>query len=87
MGKCVLYIEAETKWRPFCRLQFHVHFREWKSTYIGSISLKFVPKHSIDNKSELILEMACPSTGDKPLPEPMLTLFTYAYMRHLALMC
>ena len=43
------------------------------------ISLKFVPKGPIDNKSALVQVMACPQTGDKPFPEPMLTQFTYIY--------
>ena len=46
------------------------------------ISLKFVPKGPIDNKSALIQVMAWRQTGDKPLPEPMLTQFTDAYTRH-----
>ena len=46
------------------------------------ISLKFVPKGPIDNKSALAQVMAWRRTGDKPLPEPMLTQFTDAYMRH-----
>ena len=46
------------------------------------ISLKFVPKGPIDNKSALVQVMAWHRTGDKPLPEPMLTQFTDAYMRH-----
>ena len=46
------------------------------------ISLKFAPKASIDNKSALFQVMAWRQTGDKPLPEPMLTQFTDAYMRH-----
>ena len=37
------------------------------------ISLKFVPRSAFNNK---------PATGDKPLPEPMLTQFTDAYMQH-----
>ena len=36
----------------------------------------------IDNKSALVEEMACRLFGAKPLPEPKLTQFTYAYMRH-----
>ena len=36
------------------------------------ISLKFVPKGPIDNKSALIQVMACHLFGIKPLPEPML---------------
>ena len=36
------------------------------------ISLKFVPKGPIDNKSTLDQVMAWCRTGDKPLPEPIL---------------
>ena len=46
------------------------------------ISLKFFLKGPIGNKSELVQVMAWCQTGDKPLPEPMLTQFTDAYMRH-----
>ena len=46
------------------------------------ISLKFVPKGQIDNKSALVQVMAWRQTGDKPLPEPILTLFTNAYTQH-----
>ena len=46
------------------------------------LSLKFVPKGPIDNKAALVQAMAWRRTGDKPLPEPMLTHFTDAYMRH-----
>ena len=46
------------------------------------ISLKFVPKGSINNKPGLVQVMAWCCTGNKPLPEAMLTQFTDAYMRH-----
>ena len=46
------------------------------------ISLKFVPKSPIDNKPALVQVMAWCRSGDKPLPEPMITQFTDAYMRH-----
>ena len=46
------------------------------------LSLKFVPRSSIDNKPALVQVMAWCRTGDKPLPELMMTLFTDAYMRH-----
>ena len=46
------------------------------------ISLKIVPGSPIDNKSALVRVMAWRRTGDKPLPEPMMTQFTDAYMRH-----
>ena len=50
------------------------------------ISLKCVPKGPIDNNSALVQVMAWLRTGDKPLPEPMVTQFTDAYMRHLGKM-
>ena len=34
---------------------------------------KFVPKYPIDNKSALVQVVAWRRTGDKPLPELMLT--------------
>ena len=46
------------------------------------ISLKFIPRSPIDNKSVLVQVMAWRRTGDKPLPETMMTQFTDAYMRH-----
>ena len=44
------------------------------------ISLKFVPKGPIDNNRAMII--AWHRIGDKPLSEPMQTIFTDAYMRH-----
>ena len=44
------------------------------------VSLEFVPKGPIDNKSALVQVMACRRTGDMPLPEAMMTQFTGAYM-------
>ena len=46
------------------------------------ISPKFVRKGPIDNKSALVQVMTSCRTGNKPLPEPMLTQFTDALMRH-----
>ena len=46
------------------------------------ISLKFVPRSPIDNKASFVQVMAWRRTGDKPLPEPMMTQFTDTYMRH-----
>ena len=46
------------------------------------ISWKLVPRSPIDNKPELVQGMAWRRTGDKPLPEPMMTQFTNAYIRH-----
>ena len=44
------------------------------------ISLKFVPKGPIDNMQALVQIMAGCQTSDKPLSEPMLTLFADRYM-------
>ena len=63
-----------TKWSPF-----------WQTTISNAfswISLKFVPRSLIDNKPVLVQVMAWRRTGDKQLPEPVLTQFTDAYMRH-----
>ena len=46
------------------------------------ISLRYVPRSPIDNKSALVQVMAWRRTGEKPLPEPMMTQFIDAYMRH-----
>ena len=46
------------------------------------MSLKFAPKGPIDKMSALVQVMARRRIGDKPLPEPMLTHFTDAYVRH-----
>ena len=46
------------------------------------ISLKYVPRSSIHNKPALGQVMAWRWTGNKPLPEPMMTQFIDAYMRH-----
>ena len=46
------------------------------------ISLKFVPMRPIDNKPALVQVMTWRRTVDKPLPEPMITQFTDANVRH-----
>ena len=53
----------------------------WISITI-TISLKFIPKGPIDYKSALVQVVAWHRTGEKPLPESMLTQFTDAYIRH-----
>ena len=46
------------------------------------ISLKFVARSPINNKPALVQVMAWHQTGDKPLPELMMTQFNDAYMWH-----
>ena len=48
------------------------------------ISLKFVPKGSINNIPALVQIMAWRRTGDKQISEPMMTQFNDAYMRYSA---
>ena len=48
------------------------------------ISLKFVTEGLIDKKLALVQVVAWCRTGDKPLPEPMVTISTDSYMRHPA---
>ena len=50
----------------------------WMKTF--RISLKFVPKNPINNKSALVHVMAWRQIGDKPLSEPMLTKSTDVYI-------
>ena len=46
------------------------------------ISQKYVPRSPIDNKPALVQVMAWHWTGDKPLPETMMTQFIDTYMWH-----
>ena len=69
-----------TKWLPFRRRYFQMHFREWKVFIFWSIfhwSLFL-----INNKPPLAYIMAWRRKGDKPLSKPMLHRFTDVYMRH-----
>ena len=83
--------QSSTLINPFTPRQNGRHFADdifkcmlmnEKFCILIQISLKFVPKRPIDNKSALVQVMAWRRTGDKPLPEPMLAQFTDAYMRH-----
>ena len=46
------------------------------------ISLKYVPRSPIDNKTALVQVMVWRRAGEKPLPGPMMTQLIDAYMRH-----
>ena len=61
---------------------FKCIFMNEKFDIIIDISLKFVPKGSINNSPALVQKMAWCPLGDKPLPEPMPTQFTGASMQH-----
>ena len=61
---------------------FNCIFLNENDRILIQISLKYVPSSPIDNKSALCQLMALHQTGAKPLPEPMMTQFIDAYMRH-----
>ena len=69
------HVEAETKWPPFSKRHFQMHFLEWN--FLIKISLKNVLKGPInnipiDNNPSLVHIMAWSRLGDKPLSEPMM---------------
>ena len=57
---------------------FKCIFLNENDNILTQISLKLVPRSSIDNKPALVQVMVWRRTGDKPLPEPMMTKFTDA---------
>ena len=65
--------------RHFADAIFRCIFVYEKFWILIKISLEFVPKGPIDNNSTLVQVMAWRQTGDKPLPEPMMTKFNDAY--------
>ena len=70
------------KWSTFLRRYIHLHFPESKR-WISSIyktSLKYVPSGQIANTSALVQVMAWHRTSVMWLSEPMMTLFTGAYI-------
>ena len=68
--------------RHFADVRFNRIFLNENIRISIQFSLKVVFKGPIDNKSALVPVMAWRQLGDKPLPEPMLTQSTDAYMRH-----
>ena len=51
---CINSSPPWTKWPPFCRQYFEMHFREWKFCILIKISLNFVPNGPIDNNQALV---------------------------------
>ena len=58
---------------------FNCIFFNENDRFPNQISLKYVPRSPIDNKSALFQVMAWRRTGNKQLPEPMTTQFIDAY--------
>ena len=81
-GTEVKAISPWTKWPPFANDIYRRIFMNEKFCILNPISLMFVHKGLINNKSALVQAMAWRRAGDKPLPELMLTRLTDAHMRH-----
>ena len=77
-----LLIALWTTWSPCCGRHFRCISVNENVCMLIQIPLKFVPKGPINNNAALVQAMAWRRRGDKPLPEPMLTQVTDAYMRH-----
>ena len=83
-------LQSLIRLRPFTNLAtvsqadgiFKRLFMNGKFCILIWISLKFVFKCPVDNKTALVQVMAWRQRGYRPLPEPMLTQFTNAYSRH-----
>ena len=58
------------------------NFRNENGRIPIQISWKFIPKSPFHNKPTLVQVIAWRRTGDEPLPEPVMTKSTDAYMRH-----
>ena len=86
---CYHHIEAETKWPPFCRRHFQVHFLNDNVWIWIKVSLKSVPKSPVNNIPALVWIMAWCRPGDKALSEPfMVSLPTHiCYTRPLIVPC
>ena len=59
-----------TKWPPFRRRNFQMHFHEWNVLCFDLNFNDVCSKGPIDNNSTLVQVMAWHRTGDKPFPEP-----------------
>ena len=72
------WFEAKTKWQTFSRRHFQMHFLEHENfCTLINISLQCVLKGLIGKMSTLVQVKAWCQTGDKPLPELMLTILRF----------
>ena len=76
-----LNIATETKWPPFRRRHFNVHFFNENAWIFIKMSMKFLPMCSINNIPTLVQIMAWRRQGDKPLSETItVSLLTHIYV-------
>ena len=69
---------SRTKWLPSADCTFKCIFMNERFCILIQILLKLVPKGPIENTLALVQVMAWRRTGDKPLPESMVTQFLNA---------
>ena len=68
------HFEAETKWLPFYRQHFPVHFFFKMNIFEFRVSLKISLGVKFVNKPTLAPRRNCLRIGDKPLSEPIMDL-------------
>ena len=69
-----LQIETETKWPPFSRRYFQMHFLEWKCMNFEWDFTELFPKGQITKIRALVQMMAWRRIGDEPLSEPVIVI-------------
>ena len=75
-------ILSKTKWPPFHRRYFRMHFVNEIYCMVIEISLKCVPKGPIDKKQSISLDNGLAPNRRQAISEPMLIPFADAYMWH-----
>ena len=66
------HIEAETKWPPYCRQHFQMHFLEWKYMNFNYNFTEIYSQGPFNNIPALLQIMSWWWPGDKPLSESMM---------------
>ena len=69
------YNHTRTKWLPFCRGHFQMHFHVKTVVFCLNFHWSLFANGPTDNKTELVRVMAWRRTCDKPLAEPMPHIF------------
>ena len=67
------HIQHRTKWLPCANILLNEKY------FLLPITLNFVTTETTDNKSSLVQVMAWRRTGDKPLPEPVMTKISWPF--------
>ena len=68
------HIGPETKWPPFCRGHFHMHFLQWKCLNFNYNFAEVCLQGPINNISALVQIMVWHKPSNKSLSEPIMTI-------------